>query len=581
MKNWSLNRKIWSVLALLIVAFIGSVYMGLSSMIKIRDGLAEITGPYTKRDQLTSTIQDGQRVLTIMSLEALLEQDPEKVRALKKRYEDASVELDKEIKAYEDLASEKGRGYLSKFVDALKKWEVETTKAKSLAEKKQHQEAFEVFSAAGSYRQEMRQQILEMNKLTGEQLSVKSAEANDIANNAIVLSLISAAVSILVSVLIAYFVLKALTRAIDQVVRNLFDASAQVSSASSQIASSSEELSQAATEQAASLEQTAASIEEMNSMVAKNSENASNTAQTSGQSQHKAAEGKEVVEKMIQSMDAINESNNTIMTQINHSNEQFSEIAKVIEEIGNKTRVINDIVFQTRLLSFNASVEAARAGEHGKGFAVVAEEVGNLAQMSGNAAKEISTMLEGSIQRVHSIVSETKESVAKLIADGKATVEAGASVARQCGEVLDDIVHNVGSVSNMANEIAQASHEQSRGVTEITKAMNQLDQMTQQNAATSEECASAAEELAAQSEALKNAVSHLVVTVNGANSQGDTGVHSSAPQTHSFKRDTKPKKQNVVPIKTSRDLSAEPSASVLKTASGDIPHYDSSGFKDI
>jgi methyl-accepting chemotaxis protein len=78
------------------------------------------------------------------------------------------------------------------------------------------------------------------------------------------------------------------------------------------------------------------------------------------------------------------------MNQINYSNEQMSEIVKVIQEIETKTKVINDIVFQTKLLSFNASVEAARAGEQGKGFAVVAEEVGNLAQMSGNAAKEIS-----------------------------------------------------------------------------------------------------------------------------------------------------------------------------------------------
>ena len=73
----------------------------------------------------------------------------------------------------------------------------------------------------------------------------------------------------------------------------------------------------------------------------------------------------------------------------------------LISEIGNKTKVINDIVFQTKLLSFNASVEAARAGEHGKGFSVVAEEVGNLAHMSGNSAKEITQLLESSINRVN------------------------------------------------------------------------------------------------------------------------------------------------------------------------------------
>lgn len=102
---------------------------------------------------------------------------------------------------------------------------------------------------------------------------------------------------------------------------------------------------------------------------------------------------------MIHSITEISESNDRIMSQVADGNRKISEIVQVISEIGNKTKVINDIVFQTKLLSFNASVEAARAGEHGKGFAVVAEEVGNLAQMSGNAAKEISDMLNGSVSR--------------------------------------------------------------------------------------------------------------------------------------------------------------------------------------
>jgi methyl-accepting chemotaxis protein len=89
---------------------------------------------------------------------------------------------------------------------------------------------------------------------------------------------------------------------------------------------------------------------------------------------------------------------------MNKSNDEISSIVKVIAEIGDKTKVINDIVFQTKLLSFNASVEAARAGEQGKGFAVVAEEVGNLATMSGKAAEEISSMLGDSMGKVELIV---------------------------------------------------------------------------------------------------------------------------------------------------------------------------------
>ncbi|MEQ1664744.1 MAG: methyl-accepting chemotaxis protein [Bdellovibrionales bacterium] len=316
-------------------------------------------------------------------------------------------------------------------------------------------------------------------------------------------------------------------RKVASVTQTISDVTTQVNQASQHIAQSAQQLSQATTQQAAALQETSAAIEETSAMVQKNSENAKSASTTSAESQNKAEHGKQVVERMIQSMADINTSNNNIMTQITHSNNQIGEIVKVIEEIGVKTQVINDIVFQTKLLSFNASVEAARAGEHGKGFAVVAEEVGNLAQMSGNAAKEITTLLDGSIEKVRSIVSDTKSKVEGLIEDGKDKVKAGTDVARECGVVLNDIVSNVASVSHMASEIASASQEQAQGVSEITNAMNQLDSVTQQNASTSSEAANSADELANQAEAMRVAVSDLVMTIQGgsAHDHAESAAH--------------------------------------------------------
>lgn len=403
--------------------------------------------------------------------------------------------------------------------------------------------------------------------------------------------------SLIVGFLFALLLSNSLIKKFRILSSSLNEASGTVGSASADIASSSQELSQATTQQAAALEQTAAAIEEMSSMVSKSSENAKSAADSSTTSKNNAEKGKQVVEQMIQSMNEIDTSNNNIMNQINHSNSEIESIVRVIQEIGTKTKVINDIVFQTKLLSFNASVEAARAGENGKGFAVVAEEVGKLAQMSGNAAKEITTLLDGSIQKVDGIVKETKRSVEILIAEGKAKVQTGTEVAHQCSEVLNEIVNSVAGVASMAEEIAAASREQAQGVAEITKAMQQLDQMTQQNAATSEESANAAESLSGQAVNLKSIVSSLVVNIEGGRSGQEIAdappVEKPAPTVQVKAVKVSEPKTKIIPLKKkpNADFAAVTSTApstvayhaAVKSAIGDgsTPSHTNPGFKDI
>ena len=297
---------------------------------------------------------------------------------------------------------------------------------------------------------------------------------------------------------------------------DLTNFSLDVAKASVDIAASSNELTQASTQQASALQETVAAIDEINAMVNKNAETAKLSADVSNVSESSAVAGQATVQKMLKAINNISDSNAAIMNEINHSNQEISEIVKVIAEIATKTKVINDIVFQTKLLSFNASVEAARAGEHGKGFAVVAEEVGNLAQMSGNAAKEISSMLDSSIQKVERIVEQSKSKVTALMIDGKEKVDAGIRTAQDCGRVLDEIHANVTRVNQMVIDIATASKEQAMGVHEVTKAMNQLDQATQQNLGTAQESSTSAEDLNGRSEGLKN-VSFELLNLIGSN----------------------------------------------------------------
>lgn len=360
----------------------------------------------------------------------------------------------------------------------------------------------------------------------------------------------------------------------------LYENASEVAFTSSNISSSSTQLSEAATESASSLQETVSSIDEISSMIQRNADAASSSTHVSSKSSEAASRGKKTVEHMISSINDISDSNNLIAKEMQQNNEDISKIVEVISEIGEKTKVINDIVFQTKLLSFNASVEAARAGEHGKGFAVVAEEVGNLASMSGKAALEITEMLDSSIKQVTGIVDNTKKKVEALVESSKEKVETGTKTAHECGDALDEILQNVNSVNEMVREIATASNEQSTGVQEVTRAMQQLDQTTHQNTMVAQESSSMASKLKAQADGLNSAVQELLGVVSG-DSSNTTFKVKETPSQASFEGYHNDEK--VVQIETAKKKEVQHKPQGLKVAGLDteIPDESDDRFEDL
>ncbi|HRX17095.1 MAG TPA: methyl-accepting chemotaxis protein [Spirochaetota bacterium] len=235
-----------------------------------------------------------------------------------------------------------------------------------------------------------------------------------------------------------------------------------------EISAGNENLSQRTSEQASSLEEIASTIEENTATINKNADNSIEANKLSKNTSVLAEDGGTVMDEALSSINDINES------------------SKKIEEI---ISVINEIAFQTNLLALNAAVEAARAGEQGRGFAVVAGEVRNLAQRSGNASKEIATLIQETLGRV-----------------GK-----GTELTNKAGESLREIISSINDVSRFISEIAVASEEQKRGTEQINMAVSELDSMTQQNAGLVEETASASEEMSNQAQELLQKVEKFKV----------------------------------------------------------------------
>lgn len=514
--NLSLKNKLL-ILSLSIALFVpivgGTAYILTNKVIEQYDKIALVTVPNAEHlGQMDSSFKNMLRFFWRMNLA----KDGQEQAELVKKIDTSLANFDLHKKAYESVEFVEGEEELFNAVD--KDWKTFLSLFAKLRETPPS-EIMNQFDALGI--QEKADHFEHsLEKLHHFQMKV-AKDRHDLTisirekNSGILVTI--TIVALIVAGTAGAFFASNLAKGLQAISNKLAEAGLQVSSSAKQIQGASLDLSQATTEQAASLEETAASLEEINSIIKKNSDTAKDSSNMSYSSKEKAIKGQEVIHKMVNAISEIDESNKHIMSEVEASNKRIEEIIDVISDIAEKTKVINDIVFQTKLLSFNASVEAARAGEQGKGFAVVAEEVGNLAQMSGNASKEISDMLGQSIEKVRSIVFETKSSVKGLVEQGHEKVKVGSEIAVECGHVLEEIVESVSVTTRMSDEISNASSEQAQGVQEITKAVHQLDEVTQKNTHTTQETASAAEHLSTQAESLKSIVENLVITVDGRN----------------------------------------------------------------
>lgn len=251
-----------------------------------------------------------------------------------------------------------------------------------------------------------------------------------------------------------------LTEALNDTLRRLNESAEQVASGSEQVSFGAQELSRGASEQAASIEEVGDAIAMVSCQVKNNEDNAMQAR----------LEARRVEEEMT----ASNQKMLDMISAMKDINETSGAIRKIIKTIEN-------IAFQTNILSLNAAVEAARAGEAGKGFGAVADEVRNLAAKSAEASK----------------------STAQLIQNAVAAVEKGTLIADETAKALVISVENVNNVACRVNEISEASTMQTESIIQINESIAQISEVVQSNSATAEESAAASEELSAQSQLLR------------------------------------------------------------------------------
>ncbi|MCB2182189.1 MAG: CZB domain-containing protein [Desulfobulbaceae bacterium] len=353
--------------------------------------------------------------------------------------------------------------------------------------------------------------------------------------------IILAAITLVAGLLIAFFTTRGLIKILSSVVGQLDQGAIEVDSVSNQIAAASHNLAEGTSEQAATLEETSSSLEQMASLTRQNAENT-----------------KQADIIMRETRDAITAADDS-MKKLTVSMEEISTASAETQKI---VKTIDEISFQTNLLALNAAVEAARAGEAGAGFAVVADEVRSLAMRAAESAKDTSSLIDATMEKVRTgedLLSETS---------GSFDLAAKAS----------------DKVSNLVTEIATASSEQAQGLDQVNKAVSEIDKVTQVNAAVAEESASAAEELTAQAASMMEIVAHLQRLV-GATTEKKPG----RPEKAQTDRETETKRSagREKQQQAAKQLPSTPSSGKGKKTSGgtkspeDVIPFDEDDFQDF
>ncbi len=264
--------------------------------------------------------------------------------------------------------------------------------------------------------------------------------------------------------------------------------SEEVLLASREIEHGTEDLGHRTEQQAGALEETTASMEELNGTVRESADAARKASELASGAATVAEQGGRDVQRVVETM-----------REIQRHSKRIAEIIAVIDEIA----------FQTNLLALNAAVEAARAGEQGRGFAVVAGEVGSLAKRSAQAAREIKDLIMASVGNVSS----------------------GSQQVDSAGKTMAEIVARVNEVSQLIQEIARTTQDQSGGIGDVNNSMMELDKMTQQNAALVEQSTAAAMGLRSQAAKLVEGVALFRIGAGDSHAASDGSVRRARAAT--------------------------------------------------
>lgn len=440
----SITRQIWLLTAVLIS---GIVITGFFSYTKSGQLLSSINDlsktqvPATRNMLLADMMHDGLRAVVYNAIVAADYKNADELASLVKEAEEKGNDFNTYISNLGELGIRPAtRDAINQVKPLLATYAKQSIELVSLAK---DSKVDELKIKLPKFMEIFRDLESKMETL-GELIEKDASQINEEGKNIQTMLGIFISAFILVGFAISFITIRKVVGTLNGMTLKISIASKDLNGSSEELSKSSHSFSSGLIESSASLQESVASLEEISSMVKKNNEHSNEAYELSQTSLRLSKNGYEEMGALVKAMSEIN------------------DVSRKIEEI---IHVIDDIAFQTNLLALNAAVEAARAGEQGKGFAVVAEAVRALAQRSAVAAKDITSLIQDSVEKI----------------------KTGSSSVNSNEKTIREINESMGKLGLISKEIAQASREQSTAIEQINKAMNQLDQASQSQASSSQQ----------------------------------------------------------------------------------------------